>query len=146
MNSSSDIALRCGRRNSVARRSSACQPDPLLSRHALRPSSFVSSFQQPVTGFGVEIEMIDFFQIDNSPASLITERVTAIKRMQDDALQQITERQIVILSQRFQNLEQTFFYANSRLHPLDDNSLTVRCCFCCPFASHRLIILSLRRM
>src|SRR5438128_12159461 len=80
----------------------------LVSRGPARFPGLIAGFQQPVTGFGVEIEMIYLFQIHYSPASFITERVTAIKRMQDDALQQITKRQMLVLCQRFQNFNDTF--------------------------------------
>src|SRR2546422_4978085 len=79
-----------------------------------------------MTGAGIEIELVDSFQVGYALTRLGAERMLAIKRVQHDSLQQIAERHVVIFSQAFQDLEQTFLKANPGLNSLNQYSFARR--------------------
>src|SRR5881296_1486015 len=85
-----------------------------------------------MTGAGIEIELVDSFQVGYALTRLGAERMPAIKRVQHDSLQQIAERHVVIFGQAFQDLEQTFLKANPGLNSLNQYlfALRLRCRGC----------------
>src|SRR5437016_12141293 len=72
-----------------------------------------------MTGAGIKVEFVDSFQVDYALTRFGAERMLAIKRVQDDSLQQIAERHVVIFGQAFQDLEQAFLKANTGLNSLN---------------------------
>src|SRR6266404_5143933 len=72
-----------------------------------------------MTGIGVQIQFVDAFEIRDALPRFIAEGMAAVERVQDDALQQIAERHIVVFSQPLQNLQQTLFQTHARLHSLN---------------------------
>ena len=63
--------------------------------------------------------MVDLFQISNEFERFIPEWRLAFKGMQDDAFNKVAEREVMILGQRFHNLQNSFFNPDARLDAFD---------------------------
>src|SRR5438128_11861165 len=95
-----------------------------------------------MTGAGIEVELVDSFQVGYALPRLGAERMPAIKRVQHDSLQQIAERHVVIFGQSFQDLEQALFKANPGLNSLNQYSFArrLRCLGCLRHALSSLVV------
>jgi hypothetical protein len=68
----------------------------------------------------VEIEAVKPFEVLDAPQGFRLKRAFSVERVQDDAFEQIAQRQIVIFGERFQDFEQALLDANAGLHSLYD--------------------------
>ena len=73
-----------------------------------------------MTGAGVEVETVELLQFLNAFERGLAEGSLAVEGVQHDALQEITERQIVILGKGLQDFEQAPFHADAGLDPLHE--------------------------
>ena len=69
---------------------------------------------------GIQIEPIEFFQVLDAFEAVRAKGAFAIEGVEHDAFEQIAERHIVILAERFKDLQDPLFHANAGLHALDD--------------------------
>src|SRR5690242_19250447 len=67
----------------------------------------------------VQIKVIEALQFPDSLQAGFTERALAIEGMQHDALQQVTQGQIVVVGEGAQHLQKPFLHAHASLHPLN---------------------------
>src|SRR5690348_14973615 len=67
----------------------------------------------------VQIKVIEAFQFLDSLQAGFTERALAIEGMQHDALQQITQGQIVVVGEGSQDFQKPLLHAHAGLHPLN---------------------------
>lgn len=72
-----------------------------------------------MTGFAVEVQTVDLLEPTDLLQALVTERQLPVKRVQHYALQQIAQRDVVVLRQAFEDLEQALLQADSGLNALD---------------------------
>ena len=82
-----------------------------------------SRFGKPVARAGIEIESVEFLQILDTPQALRAERAFTIESVEHDALEEISKRHIVILPERFQHFQDSFFHAHAGLHAFHDELL-----------------------
>ena len=57
---------------------------------------------------------------------LAAEGRLALEGVQDHALEEITQGHVVIVGQRLEDLEHSFFESNAGLNPFDEDSLALR--------------------
>jgi hypothetical protein len=81
-------------------------------------ASFGLAFDQAMAGACIQLETIELLEIFDPLQVSGAERALAIKSMQHDALQQVAEREIVVIGQRTQDFEQTLLHADPGLHSL----------------------------
>ena len=72
---------------------------------------------------GVEIAVVDLLQLGDALERRLAEGRLAVEGVQHDALDEIAERDLVVLGERLHDLEQALLQANAGLHPLDDELL-----------------------
>src|ERR1700746_554130 len=77
------------------------------------------SFLQAVTRARIQIEPIELLQIADLPERRLAEWALAVEGMQNNALQQIAQSQVVIFGKALQYLEQAFLDPHPGLHPLN---------------------------
>lgn len=77
-----------------------------------------------MAGAGIEIQAVDLLELTDALQRVRAERSFAVERMQDDPLQKIAERKVVILGQRLQNFQQALLYSNAGLYAFD-NELSI---------------------
>src|ERR1043166_8192342 len=92
-------------------------PRPPVSRPLPPPRS---ALHQLVTGAGIEVEMINRFQLLDALQILGAERAFAVECMQHDAFDQVPESNIVILRQGLHDLQNAFLDPHAGLHSCDD--------------------------
>jgi hypothetical protein len=71
---------------------------------------------QLVTVDGVMRHPIDLVEICDLPQGFLRKRQFSFERMQDDAFQQVTQREFLQFRQALQNLQQVLFDPNTRLY------------------------------
>lgn len=98
------------------------EASPALSRSF--PLSWFA-LDELVTGGGVKVEMVDLFQIGNEFERFVPECRLPFEGMQDDAFNKVAEREVMILGQRFHNLQNSFFNADARLDAFDSMSFLI---------------------
>src|SRR5271157_121565 len=76
-------------------------------------------FFQAMAGAGIEIEIVEAFQLLYAFERSCAERSFPVEGMEDDALQQIAEGHVVILGEGFQDFEQALLHAHPGLHSFD---------------------------
>lgn len=69
----------------------------------------------------VQVQSVYPLEICNAAASLLAKRMLPIEGMKHDALQQITERHIMVFGQALQHLEQTLFQPDASLNSINDD-------------------------
>lgn len=69
---------------------------------------------------GREIESKYALEFGNPRQGFVAERRFSFESMENDALDEIAEAQVVVVGQRTQDLEQTLFDADSSLYALHD--------------------------
>src|SRR5271154_2182191 len=82
-------------------------------------------FYQPMAGPEVEIEAIELFQFLNASPRGLLKRGLTVKRMQNDALEQVAQRQIVKFGQGLEHLQQSLLHAHARLHSLHNKVFVI---------------------
>src|SRR5271167_3720659 len=76
-------------------------------------------FLEAVTGTGIEIESVKFFQVLDAFQRFGTEGCLAVERVENDAFEQVAEGHIVIFGQSLEHFEKPFLHADAGLNPLD---------------------------
>lgn len=71
---------------------------------------------------GVEVEVEHAFEVGDLPPRFLGKGRLAFEGVQDDAFQQVAEGEVVIVGERFQDLEQALFDAHSGLNAFDGES------------------------
>ena len=79
-----------------------------------------SALGQLVAVGGGQIEVVDRFQLANNLEGFFAERAGSLEGMQDDALEQVAQRHLVVLGERFQDFHDPLFQAHARLDTLDE--------------------------
>lgn len=75
---------------------------------------------------GVEREAEDALQFLHAGKRFPTERGFALEGVQDHALEEITQGHVVIVGQRLEDLEHSFFEPNASLDPIDQDPIALR--------------------
>ena len=76
-------------------------------------------FLQAMAGAGVEIEIVELFQIANAFERGWAERRLAVEGVEDNAFEDVAESHVVIFGEGFENFEDSFFDTDAGLHALD---------------------------
>src|ERR1039457_3771466 len=97
---------------------------------------FCFDFLQPVAGAGVEIEGIELFQLANAFQRGWTEWGLAVESVEHDALEDVSERHVVVLGKGFENFENSLFDAHAGLHALDQELGMVGHVYQCTMVPH----------
>src|SRR5580700_1652862 len=79
-----------------------------------------SRFCKVVARAGIQIEPIEFLQLLDALETLGAKRTFAVEGMQHDPFQEIAERQVVKLPERFEHFQDSLFHAHAGLHALHD--------------------------
>jgi len=95
-----------------------CGSLALFLRGALARGSGLDFFQA-MAGVGVEIKAVKLLQLADAFEGSWTECSLAVEGVQDDALEDVAERQVVIFAEGFQDFEDSFFDAYAGLDALD---------------------------
>jgi hypothetical protein len=74
-----------------------------------------ADFDQAVAGRGIEIEVIELFEIADASERRRPERALSFENMKDDAFEEVAEGEIMVLGERFQYLEDALFHPNAGL-------------------------------
>jgi len=69
---------------------------------------------------GIQTEAIELLQFLDALQAVRIERALPLESVQDDAFQQIAERQIAVVGKGPQNLQNPLFHADTGLHALDN--------------------------
>jgi len=77
-----------------------------------------SRFCKVVARAGIQIEPIEFFQILDALETLGAKGTFAVERVEHDPFQEIAERQVVKLPERFEHFQDSLLHANAGLHAL----------------------------
>jgi hypothetical protein len=72
-----------------------------------------------MAGVGIQVESIELFQFLYAFQTVLIEGALSIEGMQDDAFQEISERQIAVFSEGLQNLQDPLFHADAGLDPFN---------------------------
>jgi hypothetical protein len=83
-------------------------------------------FGKAVARAGIQIEAVEFFQVLDAFEAARAKGALAIESVEDDALEQIAKRHIVILAECFEHFQDSRFHANAGLHALDDELFVFR--------------------
>src|SRR5215469_15021733 len=86
-----------------------------------------------MTGLDSIIHPVDVFQLSNLTQRFLVKRGMALKSVENNALQQITQRQVMVLGQALEDLDHAFLHPHSNLDPL--NGSVARSVFVCVHAS-----------
>ena len=78
-----------------------------------------------VTCGGIKIEVVDLPEFSNQLERIAAECTLAVKGVQDDALEQIAQRHVVIFRQPLHHLQQPFLDADSGLNALYRPQITL---------------------
>jgi len=73
-----------------------------------------------MAGTGVEIELVELFQIANAFERDWAERGLAVEGVEDDAFEEVAESHVVIFGEGFEDFEDSFFHADAGLDALDE--------------------------
>ena len=68
---------------------------------------------------GIQIESVEFFQFPDAPQTALAEGALSIKDVQNDALHEVAESEIVVIGKGPQHFQEPLFHADARLHTLD---------------------------
>jgi hypothetical protein len=78
-----------------------------------------------MTRAGVKLQTVKRFEFLNSVERRLIERTLAVKGMKHNSIQQISERHVVILGERFEYLQQPLLDTDAGLDSLDREDLIV---------------------
>src|ERR1700682_2450187 len=67
----------------------------------------------------VQVQSVNAFEFGNLSQSLRGERCLSIKSMQDDALDQVAERHVLVLGERLEHLQDAALHAHAGLDAFD---------------------------
>jgi hypothetical protein len=67
----------------------------------------------------VQVKPVEFLQVGNAPETFPAKRALAIKGVEHDAFEEISERHVVIFPESFKHFQDSLFHANAGLHALD---------------------------
>src|ERR1700723_2316883 len=84
-----------------------------------------------MAGAGVEIEVVELFQIANAFERGWAERGLAVEGVEDDAFEEVAEGHVVIFGEGFEDFEDSFFHADAGLDALDEEFGIVRHVYQC---------------
>ena len=73
----------------------------------------------------IEVKTVELLQLLYALQRCLIEGALAIEGVENDALEEIAEREVVILSESLQYFQQALFNANPGLYPLDNESLVI---------------------
>src|ERR1700756_814587 len=85
-----------------------------------RPSR---SFSQTVTRPRIQVQPVELFQVLDPSQTLAVKRALSVERMQDNALQEIAKRQVVVFGQRLQHFQQPLLHSHAGLHAFHNKLL-----------------------
>src|ERR1035437_4051338 len=84
-----------------------------------------------MAGARVKVQFVKLFQLANAFQRRRAERRLTVKGVQHDALEQVSQRHVVILGKRLQNLEDSLFDAHPGLHAFNQKLGIVRHAYQC---------------
>src|ERR1700728_1681614 len=73
-----------------------------------------------MAGAGVEIEVVELFQIANALERGWAQRGLAVEGVEDDAFEEVAKGHVVIFSEGFEDFENPLFHTDAGLDPLDE--------------------------
>src|SRR5690348_12425086 len=79
-----------------------------------------------MTGSGIVGHAIDCFQLCDASKGFLAKGMFALECVQNDPFEEITQRDVIIFSQRFEDFHQILLHARANLHPLNGNDLLMR--------------------
>ena len=72
-----------------------------------------------MTGGGVEVEVVELLEVADALERGPSEGAFAIKGVEDDALEEVAEGEVMVLGEGFQYLQDAFFHSDAGLDSLD---------------------------
>ena len=72
-----------------------------------------------MTGAGVEVEGVELYQDFNAAEGSGGEGAFAVKGVEDDAFEEVSEGKVVVIGEGFEDFEEAFFDADAGLDALD---------------------------
>jgi hypothetical protein len=72
-----------------------------------------------VAGRGIEIEVIELFEIADASERRRPKRALSFENMEDDAFEEVAEGEIMVLGEGFQYLEDALFHPDAGLGSFD---------------------------
>src|SRR5262249_9773087 len=78
------------------------------------------SLDEAVAVRGVEVESVDPAELAHPRDPFRSERLLSLECVEDDSLQEISERDVVILGDRLEAFQDSLLHPDSRLHALHD--------------------------
>src|ERR1700691_6338422 len=81
-------------------------------------------FEQAMAGAGIQLQAVKLLEISNAPERLGPEGDLAVKGVQHDAFEQVTQCDVFVFRKRLQHFQQAFLHADPGLNAFYNKAVT----------------------